>query len=287
MKRIISIRLKSGEGVRSEFVRGSEGTVQAKIINMLKMDPYGDYEYLISEDLKRGQKKSANQKDSKYIADYDKLAGEVINIVNDEYIAEFTEDDDGYAIVLVSSDSDVSEAASPQSGSVRQLGNVMRQSASTDIGGRIADIYNKIANVQYYRNPIYTGIETQDDIYKANKKFIPNANLRHILPYSNYPIVTKLKEGALPQQKTVDQLNALRKLTKSTDIGDRSNDGTKKAGNAIKSGNAIDHGVESIQSYNSFNKKNFVPNWNLKGLMPDKGYPMPINKWRKKRKKKK
>jgi hypothetical protein len=203
MKRIISIRLKSEgeEGPRPEFVRGSEGTVQRKIVNTLKKDPYGDYEYLISEDIKRGQKKSANQKDNKYIASFFEgpnggLEGEVINIVDDKYIAEFTQDDEGYAMVLVSSndeDEDISEAASPSDNSVRQLGNVMRVSGSTDIGNRIASIYNKVGNLQYYRNPIYTGIETQSDVYKANKHFVPNSNLRHVLPYSKYPITTKMK----------------------------------------------------------------------------------------------
>jgi hypothetical protein len=88
---------------------------------------------------------------------------------------------------------------------------------------------------------------------------------------------------SLPQKGTVDQLKKLRKLTKSTDIGDRTDDGVKKAGNAISSGNAVDNGVESIQHYNKFNKKHFNANWNLKGLLPEKGYPMPINKRKKKK----
>jgi len=71
---------------------------------------------------------------------------------------------------------------------------------------------------------------------------------------------------SLPRQRTVDQLKALRKMTKGTDIGDRIPDLMKQGANIHYSKNVVDSGIESYEDYERHNKK-FVPSWNLKHLM--------------------
>lgn len=71
---------------------------------------------------------------------------------------------------------------------------------------------------------------------------------------------------SLPRQRTVDQLKALRKMTKGIDIGDRIPDLMKQGANIHYSRNVVDTGVESYEDYERHNKK-FVPSWNLKHLM--------------------
>lgn len=71
---------------------------------------------------------------------------------------------------------------------------------------------------------------------------------------------------SLPRQRTVDQLKALRKMTKGTDIGDRISDLTKQGSNIQYAQNPLDSGIESYEDFERHNKK-FVPSWNLKHLM--------------------
>lgn len=73
----------------------------------------------------------------------------------------------------------------------------------------------------------------------------------------------KLTEGALPRQSTVDQLQKIRKATKSTTIDDRIP--KMKAGNLSHERNYIDSGIESWESFQKKNKS-FIPSWNLKHL---------------------
>lgn len=80
-----------------------------------------------------------------------------------------------------------------------------------------------------------------------------------------------VSEGALPQQRTVDQLKKLRKATKSVDIGDKISDMNKQGANIQYIHNPIDTGVESQQDFEKHNK-GFQPGWNLKHLQPFKSY---------------
>jgi len=58
---------------------------------------------------------------------------------------------------------------------------------------------------------------------------------------------------SLPQAKSIEQLEKVRKLSKSTDIGDK----TKEEGaNLLQQTNPIDTGVETYQDY-MFNNKDF------------------------------
>jgi hypothetical protein len=78
-------------------------------------------------------------------------------------------------------------------------------------------------------------------------------------------------EGALPRQHTVDQLKKLRKLTKSTDIGDRVPNMKKQGANIHFMHNPVDTGIESYEDFEKHNKK-FKPGWNTRGeTSPFKG----------------
>jgi hypothetical protein len=70
-------------------------------------------------------------------------------------------------------------------------------------------------------------------------------------------------EGALPRQSTVDQLNKIRKATKSTTIDDRVP--KMKGANLGYERNVVDKGIESYEDFQKKNKS-FTPNWNLKHL---------------------
>lgn len=171
MKRIISIRVKSDDPLkREQFTRGSDRTVQTKIVNLINRNPSGDYEFLIDD------------KGNKYVASFGDLEGEVINIVDDNYIAEFTYDDGGNPLILTSQN----EGALPQEHTLDQLKMVRKKSRGTDIGDKISDMNKQGANIQYIQNPIDTGIETMQDYERNNKKFVPNWNLKRLKPFKNY-----------------------------------------------------------------------------------------------------
>ena len=78
-------------------------------------------------------------------------------------------------------------------------------------------------------------------------------------------------EGALPREETVKQLKKLRKLTKSTDIGDRVPNMKKQGANIHFMHNPVDTGIESYEDFEKHNKK-FKPGWNTRGeTSPFKG----------------
>lgn len=76
-------------------------------------------------------------------------------------------------------------------------------------------------------------------------------------------ILFTIFEGALPSEKTVQQLKSLRKMTKGMDIGDKISDMSKQGANISYIRNPIDTGIESRENYEATNKK-FKPNQNTK-----------------------
>ena len=70
-------------------------------------------------------------------------------------------------------------------------------------------------------------------------------------------------EGALPRQSTVNQLNRIRKATKSTTIDDSTP--KMKGANLGYEGSTVDRGIESYEDFEKKNKS-FVSGWNLKHL---------------------
>ena len=171
MKYIISIRLKSDDSSkREQFRRGSEGTVQTKIINMINSNPYGNFDFLVNED------------GNKYIQTMEDLQGEVVNIVDDNCIAEFTEDEDGSPIILLSQN----EGALPQQHNIDQWKALRKMTKGVDIGDRISDMNKQGSNIQYIHNAIDTGIESSQDYDRSKKKFVPNWNLKRLKPFKTY-----------------------------------------------------------------------------------------------------
>ena len=74
-----------------------------------------------------------------------------------------------------------------------------------------------------------------------------------------------IKES-LPRERTVQQWNKLRKMTKGVDIGDRISDMNNQGANIQYYQNAVDAGIESYEDFEKHNKK-FIPGWNVKGLL--------------------
>lgn len=173
MKRIISIRTKNPDPLkREQFFRGSDGTVQNKIINIINKDPHGDYDFLVDND------------GVKSVQSVEQLLGEVVNIIDSNYIAEFTEDEDGRSLILVSLP--ISEGAVPQEHNLQQLKDVRKKSRGTDIGDKIEDIKKTTSNIQWIKNPIDSKIETQLDVDRSNDKFEPNWNLKRMKLYKDF-----------------------------------------------------------------------------------------------------
>ena len=67
---------------------------------------------------------------------------------------------------------------------------------------------------------------------------------------------------SFPRQHSIDQLKALRAITRKTDISDRIKDQYKNAGNLSFIQNPIDTGIESWEDNERHNKK-FIPSWNV------------------------
>lgn len=70
-----------------------------------------------------------------------------------------------------------------------------------------------------------------------------------------FRFIEYIKES-LPQLKSVEQLQMVRKISKGTDIGDRISDMNKQGANIEYIQNPIDTGIETYQDY-TFNNKNF------------------------------
>ena len=73
--------------------------------------------------------------------------------------------------------SKIDEEALPQKKTVDQLKMVRKLSKGIDIGDRISNMNKEGQNITWIRNPIDTGIETQQDYDKSNRKF---KQFRHI-----------------------------------------------------------------------------------------------------------
>ena len=88
----------------------------------------------------------------------------------------------------------------------------------------------------------------------------------------------EMTNEALPNQKTVDQLKKVMKMSARTDIGNRVSDMNKQGANIQYIQNPIETGIESREDYDKHNKK-FVSSWNLKGMLgPFKGEDNKQNK---------
>jgi len=84
---------------------------------------------------------------------------------------------------------------------------------------------------------------------------------------------------SLPNQRSVDQLERVMKISAKTDIGNRISDMNKQGANIDYIKNPIETGIESREEYDKHNKS-FRPSWNLKHLLE------PFVEKKKKKKKK-
>lgn len=108
---------------------------------------------------------------------------------------------------------------------------------------------------------------------KVNAKFNEDGTIEIVEGVSEAKVLSfdEFNEGALPREETVKQLKKLRKLTKSTDIGDRVPNMKKQGANIHFMHNPVDTGVESYEDFEKHNKK-FKPGWNARGeTSPFKG----------------
>lgn len=71
---------------------------------------------------------------------------------------------------------------------------------------------------------------------------------------------------SLPNQRSVDQLERVMKISAKTDIGNRISDMNKQGANIHYIQNPIETGIESKEEYDKHNKS-FRPSWNLKHLL--------------------
>lgn len=71
---------------------------------------------------------------------------------------------------------------------------------------------------------------------------------------------------SLPNQRSVDQLERVMKISAKTDIGNRISDMNKQGANIHYIQNPIETGIESREEYDKHNKS-FRPSWNLKHLL--------------------
>lgn len=71
---------------------------------------------------------------------------------------------------------------------------------------------------------------------------------------------------SLPRDKSVEQMEMVRKLSKGIDIGDRISDMNDEGANMHYMHNAIDKGIESYEDFEK-SQKDFVPGWNFKNLV--------------------
>lgn len=87
---------------------------------------------------------------------------------------------------------------------------------------------------------------------------------------------------SLPRQQSVDQLERVRKLSKSTDIGDKT---IETGANLLNHSNPIDDGIESYEYYMKHNSETLYknPKFDDKNTLNNQkkmvtNYPQPLTK---------
>lgn len=109
---------------------------------------------------------------------------------------------------------------------------------------------------EFIKNGLYFTTTSKEVVEMSRGQLSENTILR----FDNFDV-----NESLPRQKTVDQWNKLRKMTKGVDIGDRISNLNKQGANIQYYRNVIDSGIESYEDFEKHNKK-FIPSWNLKHL---------------------
>ena len=166
--KIIRARLKPYGGT-TEFI-----TVAGRIKGLIEKNRNDEFHFVIDEDGVKTVKPFGPENIN------DELVGKDIEILNSPWFAKFNED--GTIDVVVNNPTNESL---PRQQTVDQWNRLRKMTKGVDIGDRISDLNKQGANIQYYQNPIDSGIESYEDFEKHNKKFVPSWNLKHLLsPFS-------------------------------------------------------------------------------------------------------
>ncbi|NBO22155.1 hypothetical protein EBU94_02280 [bacterium] len=113
----------------------------------------------------------------------DDLVGELISFEDKIFSVESEENE--IKIFEVKENDDIFEGALPQESTVKQLEKIRKKTKSVTIDDKVAGMSKKGANLQYYRNPIDTGIQSYQDFErKGRKKF----KIKDWKKYKPYPI---------------------------------------------------------------------------------------------------
>jgi len=114
-----------------------------------------------------------------------------------------------------------------------------------------------------------------EELYNKNEKVIDLFRISSLK--LDFDRINKEVYESLPNQRSVDQLERVMKISAKTDIGNRISDMNKQGANIHYIQNPIETGIESREEYDKHNKS-FVPSWNLKHLLS------PFGKKKKKKK---
>jgi hypothetical protein len=138
--------------------------------------------------------------------------------------------------------------------------------------------YNTKLNVKFYFNypdDDKSSIMIEKDMTPDDLEALYNTYNKHLTNNTIF-IIKKLKLDfdrinkevyeSLPNQKSVDQLERVMKISAKTDIGNRISDMNKQGANIHYMQNPIETGIESREEYDKHNKS-FRPSWNLKHLL--------------------
>jgi len=111
------------------------------------------------------------------------LVGEIISFEDRIFSVEIEED--RIKIFEIKENVDIFEGALPQESTVKQLEKIRKKTKSVTIDDKVASMSKKGANLQYYRNPIDTGVESYQDYQRKNKK---KFKIKDFKKYKPYPI---------------------------------------------------------------------------------------------------
>lgn len=165
---IVRARLKP-IGRATEFI-----SVKGRIKGLIEKNKGEDFHFVIEDEGVKSVKEFGPSNINP------ELVNTQIPICEGPYVALFNQDG------TVDIGTGTNEGALPRQSTVDQLKRIRKMTKGIDIGDRIPDLKKQGANLQYYQNPVDTGIESYEDFEKKNKSFVPSWNLKHLLsPYGH------------------------------------------------------------------------------------------------------
>jgi hypothetical protein len=111
------------------------------------------------------------------------LVGEIISF--EERLFSVENEEDIIKLFEIKENIDIFEGALPQESTVKQLEKIRKKTKKVTIDDKVASMSKKGANLQYYRNPIDTGIESYQDFERNNRK---KFKIKDFKKYKTYPI---------------------------------------------------------------------------------------------------